>query len=121
MSSQTLRIINQTKGTILAQKAEIADTTLKRFKGLLGRTGLGESEGIVIVPCSSIHTFFMRFNIDVVFLDSQNRVVVMANSLPPWRLFSSFFKGKLVIELPTGTLVKTRTTLNDQIELAKNE
>lgn len=119
MSAQTLKIINQTKGTILAEKAEIADAPFERLKGLLGRTGLGEGEGMVITPCNSIHTFFMRFNIDVVFLDKHDKVVSMAKALPPARLFGALPKGKLVIELPSGTLNKTMTATGDQISMEK--
>ena len=118
----TKRIINETKGTVLADKAGVANTTFKRLKGLLGREILKDGEGLIIIPCSSIHTFFMRFSIDVVFLDRSNRVVAMVRSLPPARLFSSIFKGSLVIELPVGTLAKTNTEISDQIvlEIAEN-
>ena len=113
----TKRITNETKGTVLADRARVANTTLKRLKGLLGREALKDGEGLIIIPCSSIHTFFMRFSIDVVFLDRSNRVVAMARSLSPARLFSSMFKGNLVIELPVGTLTKTNTEISDQIVL----
>lgn len=119
MANQTVKIINQSKGTILADKAEIADTPFKRIKGLLGRKGLNQGEGMVIIPCNSIHTFFMRFSIDVIFLGNDNRVVALAESLPPARLFGSLLEGKLVIELPSGTLSRTKTTLKDQISIEK--
>ena len=113
------KIINKTNNTILAERAEIADTPFRRIKGLLGRKALKEGEGIVITRCSSIHTFFMRFSIDVAFLDRHNRIMAMANSLPPARLFSSLFKGKIAIELPAGTLRKTGTKLGNLVEIGQ--
>ena len=113
-----MKIINKTNNKVLANRAEIADTPFKRIKGLLGRTSLKEGEGLVITHCSSIHTFFMRFSIDVAFLDRHSRVVAIASCLPPARLFSSLFKGKLVIELPVRTLAKTGTKVSDSIEIA---
>jgi len=112
------KIINKTKNTILAEKAEIADTPLSRSKGLLGRNGLEEGEGLIIIPCSSIHTFFMRFSIDAAFLDKNNIIVAMKSSLQPSRIFGSIFKGKLVIELSEGTLQRTKTEPHDVIEFA---
>ena len=113
----TKRIVNVTKHAVLAEKAEVADTPSKRTKGLLGKNGLREGEGMLIKPCSSIHTFFMKFNIDVVFLGKGSRVVSLTESLPPSRLFGSLFKGKMVIELPPGTIAKTHTSIGDEIEV----
>ncbi|MDD5004894.1 MAG: DUF192 domain-containing protein [Candidatus Omnitrophica bacterium] len=114
-----VRIINRTKNTILADKAEMAETFLKRLRGLLGRDNLAAGEGLVIKPCNSIHTFFMRFSIDVAFLDKSGKVVAMAVFLPPLRLQGSWFRGHLVIELPAGTLARTNTALKDTIEIAE--
>ena len=109
-------IVNKTRNVILADKAKIAHTPFSRIKGLLGRKGLEKGEGLIIKPCSSIHTFFMQFKIDVIFLDKENKVVAMAFSLPPARIFDTFFRGKLVIELPSGILEKTGTKVGDNIE-----
>jgi len=114
-----MKIINKTNSRVLADKAEIADTPFKRIKGLLGRASLKEGEGLVITRCNSIHTFFMRFSIDVVFLDRHNRIVKVVNSLPPARLFSSYFRGRIAIELPAGTLRKTGTNTGNLVEIAK--
>ena len=113
----TKRIINRTKNTLLADRAEVANTHFKRLKGLLGKEALKEGEGLIIKPCSSIHTFFMRFSIDAIFLDKNNSVVAIAESLPPSRFFGSLLKGKLVIELPLGTIARTNTIIGDELEL----
>ncbi|MFH0867967.1 MAG: DUF192 domain-containing protein [Candidatus Woesearchaeota archaeon] len=114
-----VKIVNKTKNTILAEKAEIANTPLKRMKGLLDKVALEHGEGLIIKPCSSIHTFFMRFCIDVIFLDRNNRVVALTESLSPWRLFGSALKGRMVIELPSGTIAKAKTSINDTIEITE--
>ena len=113
----TVRVSNKTRGTVLAQKAKIANTPLLRLRGLLGRSFLDQGEGLIIEPCSSIHTCFMRFPIDVLFLDNNNKIVLLANNLPPWRLFGTLFKGKIALELPTGTVIKTETKVGDFIEI----
>lgn len=112
------KVTNKTKNTVLAKEAEVADTFPKRLKGLLGRSGLNIGQGFIIIPCSSIHTFFMKFPIDAIFLDKNNRVVALAESLSPSRLFGSWLKGRLVIELSAGTITKTQTTKGDQIDIS---
>lgn len=112
-----VKITNKTKDTILAEKAQIADTHFDRLKGLLGRASLKQGEGLIIVPCSSIHTFFMKFSIDVIFLNKNYRVVLIANKLPPWRLFGVPFFERFVIELPSGIVKKTNTNIGDLIEI----
>lgn len=120
MQTGVVRIVNQTRGTVLAEQAEVANTPFKRLKGLLGRQRLKQGEGLIIIPCSSIHTFFMRFSIDAVFLGKDGRVVALAESLPPTRLFGSLLKGKLVIELPCNTISQTKTSLNDCISMQES-
>ena len=115
--TQNKRVINLSKNIMLADRVEVADTSFKRLKGLLGRRALEPGQGLIITPCNSIHTFFMRFPIDVVFLDKDYKVVAMAHSLPPARLFGSLLKAKQVIELPTGILKNTKTELKDSIKI----
>jgi uncharacterized membrane protein (UPF0127 family) len=115
--AQNKRVLNITKNVVLADRVEVANTPFKRLKGLLGRKRLDVGEGLIISPCSSIHTFFMRFPIDVIFLNKNNQVVAMANSLPSARLFGLPLKAKLVIELPQGLLKNTKTGLKDTIKI----
>jgi len=112
-----MQIANKTKNTILAQNAVIADTILKRMKGLLGRKDFKEGEALVLKPCNSIHTFFMSFAIDVVFVDSNNKVVKAISAMTPFRLSRIYFKARLAIELPVGTISKTTTQPNDLLQL----
>ena len=112
---KTVSIRNQTRGCLLGNAIGRADTSSSRRKGLLKRTGLREGEGLWIVPCEAIHTFFMKFAIDVVFLDKKRRVVKTVNRLRPWRLALSW-RGRTVLELPAGTVERTGTRPGDQLE-----
>lgn len=110
-----VKIINITRNSFLADKAGIADSLWPRLKGLLGKESLGPGEGLVIMPCGSIHTFFMRFPIDVAFIDRNQRVIRLYPSLPPWRLSGVFLNSALCLELPSGTLLSTHTQEGDEI------
>jgi uncharacterized membrane protein (UPF0127 family) len=110
------RILNESKATELAERARIADRFFPRMWGLLGRPGLPAGEGLVIVPCRSVHMAFMRFPIDVVFLDRQG-VVRHAMQLGPWRFSPVVPSAHLVVELPFGTLARTATAPGDVIRI----
>lgn len=112
-----MRIINKTKNTVLAENVFLAVTLLARMKGLLGRKELKEAGALLLKPCSSIHTFFMGFPIDVIFVDSQNKIIGLKNSLPPWRLSRIYWRGKFAVELPSGVLLKSLTVEGDEISL----
>ncbi len=92
-----------TRGTELVRKAEVADNPWTRFRGLMLRAPLGNGEGLVIKPCSSIHMMFMRFAIDAVFFDRDGRVTRVARGVRPWVGLAFGGKGaRGVIELPAG-------------------
>jgi uncharacterized membrane protein (UPF0127 family) len=110
------QVKNRERGTVLATRLEVADSGSKRTKGLLGRDGLVMGEGLWIVPCESVHTFFMRFPIDLVYLDRKNKVKKVRNSVGPWRA-SACLSAHSVIELPAGTIRKTLTAVGDTLEL----
>ncbi len=89
-------------GTLVCARCEVADSALKRMRGLLGRRGLDPGEGMLIVPAPSVMTFFMRFPIDVVFLDREHRIVGISHTLRPWRV-SGARRAYSALELPAGT------------------
>ena len=91
-------------GISLVPHLEIADTFLSRAVGLLGRKTLPPGHGLLIRPCASIHTAFMRFPIDVAFLDRQGRVVKVIRNLPPWRMASGGRSACAVLETLGGGL-----------------
>lgn len=97
------KLINEETGAIVANGLEIADTPWRRMRGLLGRDGLAPGAALLIDPCRSIHTFFMRFPIDVIYLDGDWRVAKTVERLGPWRL-SACLRARRTVELPAGAL-----------------
>ena len=118
MSAGLAEFWNQTKSVSLGDRIEVAGESKTRNKGLLGRDGLDDGQGLWIVPCEAIHMFFMRFAIDVVYLDKQKRVVKIVPALKPWRL-SACIRAHSVLELPAGVAEQTGTTTGDQLELRR--
>jgi uncharacterized membrane protein (UPF0127 family) len=110
-----LRVVNLERGGELATQLEVAASGPVRRKGLLGRDGLKPGEGLWIVPCESVHTFFMRFPIDLVYLDREHRVKKVRNAVGAWRM-SACFSAHSVLELPAGTIRDTRTQAGDTLE-----
>jgi len=110
--------VNQTRGRSLADRADIADTSAKRRTGLLKHTGLAPGEGLWIVPCEGVHTFRMKFTIDVVYLDKKRAVLKTRPNMVRSRI-SMCFRAHSVLELPAGTLDATGTVAGDQLELEK--
>jgi uncharacterized protein len=88
-------------GRIACERCLVAEAALTRMRGLLGRSGLGEGEGLLLRPASSIHTFFMRFPIDAVFLGRSGEVLKVAQHLAPWRA-ARCSGARSVLELPAG-------------------
>ena len=114
------RIFNQSQRTAIASTAEFARSPWARFRGLMMRQPqkFGDGSALVIDPCSSIHMFFMRFPIDVLYLDRENRVVRAQEGVRPWRVGPLYTKGaKFVVELPEGTIRSTGTQVGDEILL----
>jgi hypothetical protein len=112
------RVRNLTKGVCLADRAEVADTSAKRRRGLLKHDGLPPGSGLWLVPCEGIHTIGMKFPIDVLFLNRQRRVVQIRPNMGKWRLALSL-RAHSVLELPAGATAETRTTVGDQLEVER--
>lgn len=111
-----LSIVNITRQTQLADRVQVAGDGGSRRKGLLGRERLAEGEGLWIVPCEAVHTFWMRFAIDLIYLDRDHRVVKTLSNVPPWRL-SACLRAHSVLELATGVVRNTQTRAGDQLTL----
>jgi len=110
------KVTNVTRGKLLASSADEATTFATRFMGLMGKKELPFGAGLHIVPCNSIHTFFMKIPIDAVFLDKEHKVVKVLHAMVPWRLSSLYFAAHSVLELPSGTSVASGTAEGDQLE-----
>ena len=87
---------------MLVSQLQRAESMFSRIVGLLGRSSLPQGHGLLISPCNQVHTFFMKFAIDVIFLDSSNCVVKLCPNLKPWRLTPIVWKAKAVLEVPQG-------------------
>jgi uncharacterized protein len=110
-----MRARNETRNQVLAENLEPATTILQRMIGLLGRRELPDGHGLWLKPCSSIHTFFMRFAIDVIFASEENRVVRTYAALPPFRITPWIPGARSVLELPAGTLSSRPAHVGDQL------
>jgi uncharacterized protein len=113
-----IRVRNETRGTLLADRADVADTSASRNRGLLKHERLEPGEGLWIVPCEAVHTFFMKFPIDLVYLDKQKVVKKVRHAVPAWRL-SGCLTARSVLELPAGTAEQTGTRPGDRLTVEK--
>jgi len=111
-----IRLIHVASGRVLAGNLEVARTTPERMRGLLGRRGLRPGEGMLIERCSNIHTFFMRFPIDVIFVDGDWNVRKVARAVPPWRMVWAP-GARHVIELPSGATDRIPVAPGDAVRI----
>ncbi len=113
-------IVNKATGTTISSKAKVASSFGLRLKGLMFREEIDDSEALIFHNTPSIHTCFMRFAIDVVFLDKTNKVIKIAEAVLPWKIVSC--RGsKLTIELPANRAAKRSLKLGDSLEMVANE
>ena len=113
-------IINLSRETTIASYVLMADNPLTRMQGLLGRSGLHQGYALVIKPCQSIHMFFMKFSIDVIFIDGENRVVGLVPHIKPFCLSPIFWNASSAVELNAGGIQKSQTVLGDVLEFGGN-
>jgi uncharacterized membrane protein (UPF0127 family) len=106
-------------GALLASHIELAGDSKSRRRGLLGRTGLPAGHVLVIAPCNGIHTFFMRFAIDVVFTDRQGRILTIARGLRPWRMAVSL-RAFAALELAAGAADRAGARRGDRVLLSES-
>jgi uncharacterized protein len=113
-----MRITNHTRQTTLATRARRATAFMDRLRGLMFVPGLPDGGGLLLEPESSIHTFFMRFPLDVVYLDRHYRVVRIATAMPPSRLGPIYTKGcHAILELPSGVIASSQTEVRDELRI----
>ena len=111
-----IAVRNVTRTAELANRVQLAGDGANRRKGLLGRESLAPGEGLWIVPCEAVHTFGMRFPIDLIYLDRKHRIVKTRSNVGPWRL-SACLRAHSVIELAAGTVHSTRTAAGDIVQI----
>jgi len=112
-----MKVINKTRKTVLAGNLVTADNFFSRSKGLLGRRNLPDGGALHIIPCSSIHSFFMRFEFDAIFLNKNNEIVYTISHMPAWRTSKICFEAHSVIELPSGKIEQTLSQKGDVLEI----
>jgi uncharacterized membrane protein (UPF0127 family) len=116
MSAHTVvTIMNRTRDTVLCQRAEIASTLLSGLRGLLGRKLLEPGAGLLLRPSSGVHTWFMRFPIDVVSLDRNMKVNRVYHRVKPYRICAISLRTWSVLELPAGQVQASGTVPGDQL------
>ena len=111
-----LTLMNARTRCAVADEVEVALTRKARRKGLLGRERLAPFSAMVLAPCAAVHTLFMRFAIDVIFVDRDGRALHVVPQLGPWRAAMSLF-AHAVIELPAGTLASREVAVGDPLYL----
>jgi len=111
-----MQVFNCTKDVIIADHVEMADSAWSRFIGLLGKKTLPPGQGLWLEKCASIHTCFMQFPIDVIFLDKNRNILKWVSALPAWR-FSAAQGAHAVLELPADTLSEKNCVPGDKLEI----
>lgn len=106
---------NPGRGTVLGEAIEVADTAVRRVKGLLGRQCLEDGQGLLFKRCSSLHTFFMGFPIDILFIDKNGKVLKSAPEVRPFKLVRAPLKAYYALELPTGAVARSQTRVGDHL------
>ena len=110
-----VRARNLTRNVVVAEQVEVAETSETRSKGLLGRDGLAPNTGLWLVPCEWVHMFGMKFAIDIVVLDKQDRVVGVQENLKPGWIGKFFWGAHSTLELPVGAIRASGTAKGDQL------
>ena len=111
-----VRATNATRGSLLGDRVRVADTGLTRIVGLLGERELQGGDGLLIVPSQGVHTWGMRFAIDVAVIDKDWKVIGISHTLRPFRMTGFFWRAAAVLELPAGTLNSASTVVGDLVE-----
>jgi uncharacterized protein len=109
-------VLSRDSGAMICERCEIADRPLSRLRGLLGRRSLAPGAGLMLMPSDSIHTCFMRFPIDAVFLDAELRVLRVRDRVAPWRV-AGMRRARAVLELAEGEAERCRLEVGEQLYL----
>ena len=110
---------NADRDSVLGTAVEVAETAARRAKGLLGRDHLAAGEGLLFKHCSSLHTFFMRFAIDIAYISKDGRVLKVAHSVPPFRICAAPLRAHYALELPAGSLASSNTRVKDTLRFVE--
>ncbi len=117
---RTIEVRNATRGVVLAARAWVAETSAERRTGLLKHESLPEGEGLWLAPCEAVHTFWMKFPIDVLFLDKKRKVLKVRHAVAPWRM-AACLRAHSVLELPAGACRASGTAAGDHLEFERHD
>lgn len=110
-----MRIVNRTRNTLLGTRVAPAATFWNRLRGYIARPRPKQGEGILLIPCDAIHTWWMTFDLDVLFLDDRGRVLDLVRSLRPWKRTRKVAGARYVLEVPEGTIDASGTRVGDEL------
>ncbi|MBW3660046.1 MAG: DUF192 domain-containing protein [Gemmatimonadetes bacterium] len=110
-----LKVVNETRGSVLGEQVDLADWWWPRLRGLIGHGPLEEGQGLLMVPCRGVHMYGMRYPIDVAFMDEEREVVALYRGLAPGARSKWHGEARFALELPEGTLGSTGTLLGDHL------
>lgn len=113
--------MDTTRGVLVAPRVAKAETFTTRLVGLLGHASLPDDAGLWIEPCDSVHTFFMRFPIDVAFVDRDGVVIRRIDAMKPWRGTRLHTKARACVELAAGVLARTSVVEGSRLALVAPE
>ncbi|GGD00129.1 hypothetical protein GCM10007216_33580 [Thalassobacillus devorans] len=116
-----MAVINLDTNQLIAENVTRADKFWLRFKGLMGRKSIPDDFALHIIPCPSIHTFFMKFPIDVLYLDQSNRVIGIEENLQPGKVGKRFSGGHSVIELPARKIAQTEVAVGQTVTFVEEK
>jgi uncharacterized membrane protein (UPF0127 family) len=112
---------NPNRESVLGEAIEVALTASQRVRGLLGRDCLEDGQGLLFKNCSSLHTFFMHFPIDIVFMDKKGKVLKVAVEVRPFKLVAAPFRAFYALELPTGAIIRSATKVGDFLAFVEED
>lgn len=112
-----IKLIDKKSKKVILTDIKIADNFYSRLIGLLGKSSLDRGQGLIIKPCKSVHSFFMRFPIDVAFIDKHNKICFLMNSMQVNKISPFVITASYVIEAPSGTFKSTKVRIGDEVVL----
>ena len=116
-----MQLVNLSNHNVLADHVEVANTFKRRLRGLIGKTCLHDGEALILIPCSSIHTCFMNFPIDVLFADQDAMILQTLENMRPFRFTTVIPRSYMAIELPAGRIAATGTETGHRLQLLIKE
>ncbi|GAA0591086.1 DUF192 domain-containing protein [Virgibacillus siamensis] len=111
-----MKLVNKNTGDVIATNVQTAYSFWRRFRGLMLKENMPEGSALHIAPCPSIHTFFMKFSIDILYLNKENEIVGVEKELAPGKIGKRFAGGYSVIEFPTGGICDLAVHIGDTLD-----